>query len=69
VRALIASFLAVARNSGEGEIDLLAGSRAVPFKRAYTRSELEQLLSQTRFGPVEIEESTIGLEVSTQREQ
>jgi len=41
--------------------------RFMLLKRAYSRSELEQLLSRTKFGPVEIAESPIGLELSLAR--
>ena len=37
--------------------------RFVLLKRAYTKSEFEQFVSQTKFGSVEIEEGPIGLEV------
>jgi hypothetical protein len=32
-------------------------------KRAYTRRQFEQLLEQTNFGPVAIQENLIGLEL------
>jgi len=35
--------------------------RFMLLKRAYTRSEFEQFLSQTKFGPIEIQESLMGL--------
>jgi ubiquinone/menaquinone biosynthesis C-methylase UbiE len=41
--------------------------RFMLLKRAYTKSEFEQFLSQTKFGPVEIKEGVIGLELSLQR--
>jgi len=41
--------------------------RFMLLKRAYTKSEFEQFLSQTKFGPVEIWEDLIGLEVSAHR--
>jgi ubiquinone/menaquinone biosynthesis C-methylase UbiE len=41
--------------------------RFMLLKRAYTRSEFEQLLSRTKFGSIEIEESPIGLELSLRR--
>jgi ubiquinone/menaquinone biosynthesis C-methylase UbiE len=41
--------------------------RFMLLKRAYTRGEFAQLLSQTKFGPIEIEESLTGLELSLQR--
>ena len=37
--------------------------RFMLLKRAYTRSEFEQFLSQTQFGKVDIQESLTGLEV------
>jgi len=37
--------------------------RFMLLKRAYTRREFEQLLDQTKFGPVEIREDPIGLEL------
>jgi ubiquinone/menaquinone biosynthesis C-methylase UbiE len=41
--------------------------RFMLLKRAYTRSELERLIAQTEFGPAELEEGTIGLELSLHR--
>lgn len=41
--------------------------RFMLLKRAYTRIEFEQLLSQTKFDSVEIREDPIGLELSLQR--
>lgn len=41
--------------------------RFMLLKRASTRSELERLIAQTKFGPAEIEEGTIGLELSLHR--
>jgi hypothetical protein len=37
--------------------------RYMLLKRAYTRHELEEFLDQTRFGPNEIREDLIGLEL------
>lgn len=37
--------------------------RFVLLKRAYTRSEIEKLVSQTKFASVGIEEAPIGLEI------
>jgi hypothetical protein len=36
-------------------------------KRAYTKSEFEQFLSQTKFGQIEIWEGGTGLELSLHR--
>jgi hypothetical protein len=36
-------------------------------KRAYTRNEFEQFLSQTKFSHIDIKEDALGLEVSMQR--
>jgi len=41
--------------------------RFMLLKRAYTRREFEQFLSQTRFGPAEIREDLTGLELLLQR--
>jgi ubiquinone/menaquinone biosynthesis C-methylase UbiE len=41
--------------------------RFMLLKRAYTRNEFEQFLSQTKFSRVDIKEDNIGLEVSMQR--
>jgi ubiquinone/menaquinone biosynthesis C-methylase UbiE len=41
--------------------------RFMLLKRAYTRKDFEQFLSQTSFGPVDIQESLTGLELSLQR--
>lgn len=41
--------------------------RYMLLKRAYTRIDFEQLLSQTKFGSVQIREDLIGLELSLQR--
>jgi len=41
--------------------------RFMLLKRAYTRKEFEQFLSQTKFGPVDIGESLTGLELSLER--
>jgi ubiquinone/menaquinone biosynthesis C-methylase UbiE len=41
--------------------------RCMLLKRAYTRSEFEQLLSQTRFDSFDIRKDLMGLELSLQR--
>ncbi len=41
--------------------------RFMLLKRAYTRIEFEQFLSQTQFSPIEIKEDLIGLELSLHR--
>ena len=41
--------------------------RFMLLKRAYTRNEFEQLLAQTKFGPVEIHETLTGLELWLRR--
>src|SRR5579864_5235264 len=41
--------------------------RFMLLKRAYTRSEFEQFLSQTKFSRVDLKEDPMGLEVSMQR--
>jgi ubiquinone/menaquinone biosynthesis C-methylase UbiE len=41
--------------------------RFMLLKRAYTRTEMEQLLAQTKFGSIEIKEDLIGLELCLQR--
>ena len=41
--------------------------RYMLLKRAYTRSEFEQFLSQTKFGHIDIKEDLVGLELSLQR--
>ncbi len=41
--------------------------RFMLLKRAYARADFERLLSQTKFGPVRIEQSDIGLELSLER--
>jgi ubiquinone/menaquinone biosynthesis C-methylase UbiE len=41
--------------------------RFMLLKRAYTRNEFEQLLSQTKFSRIDIKEDALGLEVSMQR--
>ena len=42
--------------------------RFMLLKRAYTRNTFEQFVSQTKFGPGDIKEDLIGLEISLQRE-
>ena len=41
--------------------------RYMLLKRAYTRNEFEQFLSQTKFGHIDIKEDLLGLELSLQR--
>jgi hypothetical protein len=41
--------------------------RFMLLKRAYTRNEFEQFLSQTKFSRIDIKEDALGLEVSMQR--
>jgi len=41
--------------------------RFMLLKRAYTRAQFEQMLSQTKFGPIDIAEGPIGLELSLKR--
>jgi hypothetical protein len=41
--------------------------RFMLLKRAYTRTEFEQFLSQTKFGPVDIKEDPTGLELLLER--
>jgi len=41
--------------------------RRMLLQRAYTRGEFEQFLSQTRFGPIDIQQSLTGLELTLQR--
>ena len=41
--------------------------RFMLLKRAYTRAEFEQLLAQTGFGPIDIREDSIGLELALTR--
>jgi ubiquinone/menaquinone biosynthesis C-methylase UbiE len=41
--------------------------RFMLLKRAYTREEFRQLLAQTKFGPIDIREDLIGLELALQR--
>ena len=41
--------------------------RFMLLKRAYTRSEFEEFLSQTKFRPIDIKEELIGLELSLER--
>jgi ubiquinone/menaquinone biosynthesis C-methylase UbiE len=41
--------------------------RFMLLKRAYTKGELEQFLAQTKFGRIEIQEDSIGLELSAQK--
>jgi ubiquinone/menaquinone biosynthesis C-methylase UbiE len=41
--------------------------RFMLLKRAYTRRDLERFLDQTSFGPIEIKENLIGLELSLQK--
>lgn len=41
--------------------------RFMLLKRAYTRKEFEEFLLQTKFGPIDIQEDLIGLELSLQR--
>jgi ubiquinone/menaquinone biosynthesis C-methylase UbiE len=41
--------------------------RFMLLKRAYTKGEFRQLLAQTKFGPIEIREDSIGLELALQR--
>jgi ubiquinone/menaquinone biosynthesis C-methylase UbiE len=41
--------------------------RFMLLKRAYTREEFQQLLAQTKFGPIDIREDLIGLELALAR--
>jgi ubiquinone/menaquinone biosynthesis C-methylase UbiE len=41
--------------------------RFMLLKRAYTRADFERFLSQTKFGPIRIEQSDTGLELSLER--
>jgi len=41
--------------------------RFMLLKRAYTRADFERFLSQTKFGPIRIEQSATGLELSLDR--
>lgn len=41
--------------------------RFMLLKRAYTRRELEQFLAQTKFGRIEIQEDSIGLELPAEK--
>jgi ubiquinone/menaquinone biosynthesis C-methylase UbiE len=41
--------------------------RFMLLKRAYTKSEFERMLAQTQFGPCEIKEASIGVELSLHR--
>lgn len=41
--------------------------RFMLLKRAYTREEFQQLLAQTKFGPIDIREDLIGLELALTR--
>ncbi len=43
--------------------------RFMLLRRAYTRQDFEQFLSQTKFGPNDINESSLGLELSLYRTQ
>jgi ubiquinone/menaquinone biosynthesis C-methylase UbiE len=43
--------------------------RFVLLKRAYTKRQFEQLLDQTKFGPIEIHEDPIGLELILHKER
>lgn len=55
---------------GLGRVNTLMTKLAFRFmllKRAYTRKEFEQFLSQTKFGPIDIKEDPMGLELTLQR--
>ncbi len=41
--------------------------RFMLLKRAYTKEEFQKLLAQTRFGPIDIREDLIGLELALTR--
>jgi ubiquinone/menaquinone biosynthesis C-methylase UbiE len=41
--------------------------RFMLLRRAYTKEEFQKLLAQTKFGPIDIREDTIGLELALQR--
>ena len=41
--------------------------RFMLLKRAYTRGEFQQLLAQTKFGPINVSEDLIGLELALTR--
>ena len=57
-------------NMGTGAIDRLITKftfRFMLLKRAYTRKQFEEFLSQTKFGPIDIREELVGLELSLGR--
>ena len=61
---------AAVENMRLGRVNTLLTKLAFRFmllKRAYTRREFEQFLSQTKFGPAEIREDLTGLELLLQR--
>ena len=65
-----ASVATAVENMGLGKVNTLITKLTFRFmllKRAYTRNEFEQFLSQTKFGPVEIQEDLTGLELLLHR--
>ena len=68
--ASVESINAAVENMGLGRVNTLITKltfRLMLLKRAYTRKEFEQFLLQTNFGPVDIREDLIGLELLLQR--
>ena len=46
---------------------LLAALHGAAFLRGWSTEEFEQLLAQTKFGPIDIREDLIGLELALER--
>ena len=66
------SIARMVNGSGVGAINRLITKftfRFMLLKRAYTRKQFEEFLSQTKFGPIEIREELIGLELTLHRQR
>lgn len=68
--APVESVAEMVNSMGVGAINRLITKftfRFMLLKRAYTRKQFEEFLAQTKFGPMDIREELVGLELSLQR--
>lgn len=64
------SIAEMVNGSGTGPINRMISKftfRFMLLKRAYTRKQFDEFLAQTKFGPIEIQEELVGLELSLHR--
>lgn len=64
------SIAEMVNGSGTGPINRMISKftfRFMLLKRAYTRKQFDEFLAQTKFGPIEIREELVGLELSLHR--